>query len=756
MSNAAPNTSVIIEEVRNDDWTNPDSGMGVLGKDPRMGWVPFSRRRNQLHLQELWLGDGLAGRIVEHPANEMTREGAEVSLGAGLEAQQARLKADLDELGVWAKIAQALKYENAYGGGGLVMDLDDGMPWSEPVDVARLESVRAIYVATPDELRALSYFAAGTGKLAGKPAVYHWQPASMPSAMGGNTFRTVHASRVLAFPGIVVDDQRLVANGGWGDSLLARCEERIRDTAAALAGAGVALQNFSQDVVSMEKLAGYQADKKGKAELEERAAIMRRTKSLLGLLLLGPGETYTRQPISMAGVADTLHELAAFLCAITSMPMAILMGYSEAGLGDAASSQRRIWHDAVASMQSTRVKPPLNQLVRLMLLSKKGPTGGVEPPDWLLEFNPLEKPTQAEKDNRRKLFADIDNIYLTHQVVRPEHIAANRFNGPEGFNPVLPPDPYMQPLPPYEEPPAEPGAEPTSEPAPSTEPAPEPSAAQPAEPAAPGTRPAETNVQQLSLNGAQMDAAKGIVQDVAMRKMPRDSGVAMLRAFVNLSPAMAEEVMGDVGRTFFVSPDGAPAPETPPTVAAPRGDSADAYARLLVQELKQGTLPAEEVERKVAKLYGVTPRQARGLMKKLGRRDARADAGRTDFPRPGDNKSVGLRASRFATFDPAYAADLKENWPEVWALGGNVLGNRQYERLAPLARGGGAADSPTEEHAIRLREAWAARHAKNKRPAGVVALVKWLVVGRLGEDGMKRVLEAAKDKVRAARQSGGK
>lgn len=744
MSNAAPNTSVIIEEVRNDDWTNPDSGMGVLGKDPRMGWVPFSRRRNQLHLQELWLGDGLAGRIVEHPANEMTREGAEVSLGAGLEAQQARLKADLDELGVWAKIAQALKYENAYGGGGLVMDLDDGMPWSEPVDVARLESVRALYVATPDELRALSYFAAGTGKLAGKPAVYHWQPASMPSAMGGSVFRTVHASRVLAFPGIVVDDQRLVANGGWGDSLLARCEERIRDTAAALAGAGVALQNFSQDVVSMEKLAGYQADKKGKAELEERAAIMRRTKSLLGLLLLGPGETYTRQPISMAGVADTLHELAAFLCAITSMPMAILMGYSEAGLGDAASSQRRIWHDAVASMQSTRVKPPLNQLVRLMLLSKKGPTGGVEPPDWLLEFNPLEKPTQAEKDNRRKLFADIDNIYLTHQVVRPEHIAANRFNGPEGFNPVLPPDPYMQPVPPYEEPPAE------------TEPGAEPAAAQPAEPvpaaesAAPGARPAaETNIQQMSLNGAQVQAAQGIVEAVVARKLERSSGVAMLETFFQIPNAAAERIMANAGQGFV------PAPETPPATAT-RGDSAEAYARLLVQELKQGTLPAEEVEKKVAKLYGVTPRQARGLMKKLGRRAARADAGRTDFPRLGDNKSVGLRASRFATFDPAYAADLKENWPEVWALGGNVLGNRQYERLAPLARGGGAADSPTEEHAIRLREAWAARHAKNKRPAGVVALVKWLVVGRLGEDGMKRVLEAAKDKVRAARQSAAK
>lgn len=120
----------------------------------------------------------------------------------------------------------------------------------------------------------------------------------------------------------------------------------------------------------------------------------------------------------------------------------------------------------------------------------------------------------------------------------------------------------------------------------------------------------------------------------------------------------------------------------------------------------------------------------------------------TDFPTQGDDKAVSLRNSQYARFDLAFAEDVKEKHPDVWKLGGNIRGNAQFALLSRIAKQGGVPKTPAEEKAIRLREAWAARHYRNKRPAGVVALMKWLVVGAIGEGRMKDIMNAEKEKRR--------
>ena len=91
---------------------------------------------------------------------------------------------------------------------------------------------------------------------------------------------------------------------------------------------------------------------------------------------------------------------------------------------------------------------------------------------------------------------------------------------------------------------------------------------------------------------------------------------------------------------------------------------------------------------------------------------------------------------------------LKEEWPEIWKKGGNILGNTQFNRLYPIAkRSSSVARTETEERAIRLREAWAARHEGDFRLAGVVAQIKWLVVGDRGISHMRSVIREAKQKL---------
>lgn len=125
----------------------------------------------------------------------------------------------------------------------------------------------------------------------------------------------------------------------------------------------------------------------------------------------------------------------------------------------------------------------------------------------------------------------------------------------------------------------------------------------------------------------------------------------------------------------------------------------------------------------------------------------------TNFPKPGDNKAVSLRSSQWKLFPLDEATDLKDNWPEIWRRGGNIRGNDQFRRLAPVARRGGRVTTATEEYAVRLREAWVARHYEDFQLAGVVAQVKWLAVGSRGLDHMRSVINEAKERVKARRAS---
>lgn len=119
----------------------------------------------------------------------------------------------------------------------------------------------------------------------------------------------------------------------------------------------------------------------------------------------------------------------------------------------------------------------------------------------------------------------------------------------------------------------------------------------------------------------------------------------------------------------------------------------------------------------------------------------------TNFPQAGDSEKVSLRNSQYNLFPVEYAQDIKDNYLSVWREGGNIRGNSQFELLAPIARRDGVVETVAEENAVRRREAWAARHFKDYSIAGVVAQMKWLVIGSRGLDHMKSAIQDAKDKL---------
>ena len=132
------------------------------------------------------------------------------------------------------------------------------------------------------------------------------------------------------------------------------------------------------------------------------------------------------------------------------------------------------------------------------------------------------------------------------------------------------------------------------------------------------------------------------------------------------------------------------------------------------------------------------------------------DVDPTNFPASGQDEEVSLENSQWKLFDLDYAEALRNDYPSIWREGGNVRGNSQYTKLAPIVKRGGSMipRNATEEGAVRLREAWVARHAGDHLLAGVVAQIKWLAVGDRGESYMREIIDAEKDEVDANRAAG--
>ena len=96
------------------------------------------------------------------------------------------------------------------------------------------------------------------------------------------------------------------------------------------------------------------------------------------------------------GIADLLAQSAIRASATAQMPATILCGQSPAGQNATGENDIRRWYGRVEQYQEDVLRSRLERIVQVVLLSKRGPTNGVEPKDWRTTFRPVRKETPME------------------------------------------------------------------------------------------------------------------------------------------------------------------------------------------------------------------------------------------------------------------------------------------------------------------------------------------------------------------------
>lgn len=416
---------------RSDDWQNAVTGLGVLGYDKRLGSNFVATLLAQEFTEELWRGDDVFARMVETVPNEMLRKGVDWLIENEKEDTEA-LEQKARDLAVIENIRTGLYYARAYGGAGLLLGVDDGeKDLSKPLREDRIRSFTHLTPFTPRELQPVEWYSDPLKPRYGDIAVYRLVPINAPPGTVTVQIPLVHETRIVRIAGVRTSRRAMLRNTmpGWDDSIGVRTLQVINDFQHAWQGASVILQDFAPPVLKLKGLAELLAQQSGTQGVENRAKAIEAARSIARVTLLDSEEEYTRETVNVTGYADLLEKLMLRLAAAAGMPVSLLMGQSPAGLNATGDSDIRWFYDSIAAMQERVLRPVCTRILKLMLLSKDGPTHGQLPENWSVYFSPLWQMTEAEQATIRNTQANTDKIYLEAQVVTPTEVGMSRFGG---------------------------------------------------------------------------------------------------------------------------------------------------------------------------------------------------------------------------------------------------------------------------------------------------------------------------------------
>lgn len=417
--------------TRIDGWANVVTGVGqALGTRGRGSYsFEASERAGDGLLEELYNSDPFAARICEAVPKHALRRGFSVKVGDT--ALETRINDAVRELQVTRVVREAWTWSRVFGGGAVLIGADDGRDASEPLDETALRSVLYITAVHSRELWPQSWELDPISRRFGEPVLYQ-----LTRQGGGGAMDTslVHHTRLVRFEGMPTTRARRIALKGWGESYLQRTYDLLREWNGAHAAVADLLQQASIGVLKMNNLMEIVGGDDG--SFKERMDAMDTARSVARSVLIdAQGESYERVEVgALSGIPDIIDRFSYRFAGALEIPVSILLGREPAGLNATGESDVRNWYDTLDADRETVLKPALQRLVHLLLVSQNGPTSAQVPAGWSIELPPLWEPTEKEKAELRKTVAETDAIYARDiGAVTPDEIARSRFR-PEGWS----------------------------------------------------------------------------------------------------------------------------------------------------------------------------------------------------------------------------------------------------------------------------------------------------------------------------------
>lgn len=410
------------KHITTDGWSNILTGVGMAGMDKAQAAYLTYATMTELEAETLYSADDVAATIVDTLPDEACRQWLTVTsdvdgLGADLDKAMDAIKAP-------SALNRAWKWGRLYGGAAALINVDDSKDLGLPLDLNQVRELKSFIVLTRWELQAGTIDTDIFSTRYGMPLTYRLSPKA------GNTTdvgQEIHHSRLIPFLGVELPMRQQQQNQYWGDSVLNRPRAAIRNYQTSNDAVATILQEFNQGVFKIKGLADMLLNGEDDAVLK-RLTIVALAKSVARAVVIdADSEEFNNIGAAVTGLPDTLKTVSMRLVTASRMPHTKLLGESPSGLGATGESEEKTWNDYVSNQQESLLRPAVQRILDILIASKNGPTKGKPVENLHFEFVALKQPSQKEIIADRKAQAEIDNIYITNNVVDPSEIRKSRF-----------------------------------------------------------------------------------------------------------------------------------------------------------------------------------------------------------------------------------------------------------------------------------------------------------------------------------------
>lgn len=453
-----PSSIAVLQAAveRLDAFTNTLTGQGNATLDKGSAWdVKAVSRVSFAKLKAAYHGGYYTRRIVDLIADDAVVRGWQLLDPSDPDATEDMRWAQVNRrLDIHEVISTALKFSRAYGTGYVVPITYDLRGVDKPLDMSELFEVQDLLVFDPGEVTPREYVSGDSvGFNLTEPASYRINASFIArkfqgrwgTALSGTV--DIHPSRVIPIVGHPLSTfDRLDHPFALGDSVLQSMWLALARADAIDGAAAILAQEMKQDVVKIPDLKAI-GTSDARDAFELRMQLLKLSKGLLNMVVLGAGEEYESRATPVAGFRDLAQNARDALVAASGISEAILFGKASSGLVTSPGTEQEAYHRKVTTTQVQKVSPALRRIYDMVAAAKAGEFEGDQRYRSIqVRFLPLVPETQKDADARTLIGAQRDSIHagmissvdpvLGQQFVR--YIVSNRY-GPHGWQNELPP-----------------------------------------------------------------------------------------------------------------------------------------------------------------------------------------------------------------------------------------------------------------------------------------------------------------------------
>ncbi len=461
--------------MRSDAWQNLTTNLGVEGKDHRVGarFQP-GREVSRQEYEAMYIEDPLFARIVDGVPEHGTRRWIKITAldqtddegGDKIENDFSQDVMDaLDKLDAQDQFFELWRLSRLDGGAAMIIPADDGQDPSEELNLKNIKSLEALNVVTRYEIFPTEInndptspffrepmFYTFTGKASArsahieKPGDQRDQTAAGQRAPAKSSgfdklagAQKIHHSRVIRMRGIVLSESLDRIQGtsqrddfNWGVPIVQRVIDDLRQYNSIFSHVEAGFKDMSQGVFGMKNLAELLSVTDSNQKLIDRMTLIALAASSFNMVLFDPEfESYEKRVSQFGGVDQVLMRFMEKLAGAAEMPLTKLFGLTPAGLSTDDEAGDRTFNATIASKQRKKLRKPISRLVEILLHAKEGPTDGVVPEKWKMQFVPLDEPNEKEDADRRKIEADTDAAHLLNGTLELHEARTRLRNDPD-------------------------------------------------------------------------------------------------------------------------------------------------------------------------------------------------------------------------------------------------------------------------------------------------------------------------------------